>query len=103
MMTVLEYANDVDKSVAEIIDLCGKLGIKANQEDAMLSDDDIILLDNEILMAPLVNERLESSTVIITGAYTEEEASELSKMINIGYLPVELQIESAEYLQNINK
>lgn len=48
MMTVLEYANDVDKSVAEIIDLCGKLGIKANQEDAMLSDDDIILLDNEI-------------------------------------------------------
>ena len=47
-MTVLEYANDVDKSVAEIIDLCGKLGIKANQEDAMLSDDDIILLDNEI-------------------------------------------------------
>ena len=48
MMTVLEYANDVDKSVAEIIDLCGKLGIKANQEDAMLSDDDIIMIDNTI-------------------------------------------------------
>lgn len=48
MMSVSEYANDVDKSVEYIFDLCKKLNITANQEDDMLSDDDIILLDNEI-------------------------------------------------------
>ncbi len=48
MMSVSEYANDVDKSVEYIFELCKKLNINANQEDDMLSDDDIILLDNEI-------------------------------------------------------
>ena len=48
MMSVSEYANDVDKSIEEIFMLCKKLNINANQEDDMLSDDDIILLDNEI-------------------------------------------------------
>ena len=48
MMSVSEYANDVDKNIDYIFDLCKKLNINANQEDDMLSDDDIILLDNEI-------------------------------------------------------
>lgn len=48
MMSVSEYANDVDKSVEDIFELCRKLNINANQEDDMLSDDDIIILDNEI-------------------------------------------------------
>ena len=48
MMSVSEYANDVGKSVSYIFELCKKLNINANQEDDILSDDDIILLDNEI-------------------------------------------------------
>ena len=48
MMSVSEYAIDVDRSVDEILLLCKKLNINANQKDDMLSDDDIILLDNEI-------------------------------------------------------
>ena len=48
MMSVSEYANDVDKSIEYIFMLCNKLNISANQEDDMLSDEDIILLDNEI-------------------------------------------------------
>ena len=48
MMSVLEYAMDVDKKVDYIFELCNKLGISVSQEDDMLSDDDIILLDNEI-------------------------------------------------------
>lgn len=48
MMSVLEYANDVNKSVEFIFSLCKKLDIDINQEDDMLQDDDIILLDNEI-------------------------------------------------------
>ena len=48
MMSVLEYAIDVDMDVKDILDLCKKLNISVNSEEDMLSDDDIILLDNEI-------------------------------------------------------
>ena len=48
MMSVIEYAMDVDKDVKYIFDLCKKLNINVNNDEDMLSDDDIILLDNEI-------------------------------------------------------
>ena len=48
MMTVYEYASDVNKSIDYVFDLCKKLNIAVNNENDMLSDDDIILLDNEI-------------------------------------------------------
>jgi len=48
MMSVIDYANDVNISVENIFELCNKLGINVNDKDDMLSDDDIILLDNEI-------------------------------------------------------
>ena len=47
-MSVLEYAQDVNKTVEEIFKLCDKLEIKVKNEDDMLEQDDIILLDNEI-------------------------------------------------------
>ena len=48
MMSILEYANDVNKKVEFVLELCKKLDIKANNLDDMLTDDDIILLDNEL-------------------------------------------------------
>ena len=48
MMSVMEYAIDVDKNVDDIFELCRKLNINVSNSDDMLSDDDIILLDNEI-------------------------------------------------------
>ena len=48
MMSILEYAMDVNKSVEEILELCDKLSIAYDSEEDMLSDEDIILLDNEI-------------------------------------------------------
>ncbi len=48
MMNVLEYAEDVAKSVDEILELCQKLSISVEDENTVLSDDDITLLDNEI-------------------------------------------------------
>ena len=49
MMSIREYAADVEKSVEEILNLCNKLGIKVSNEEDMLSEDDIILLDNELV------------------------------------------------------
>ena len=48
MMSVLEYSEDVGKSLDEILNFCSSLDIKVTKEDDMLSEDDIILLDNEI-------------------------------------------------------
>ncbi len=46
MMSVLEYAEDISKSVDEVIKMCNKLGISASNEDDMLDDDAIVELDN---------------------------------------------------------
>ena len=48
MMSVLEYAQDVNKTVEEIFKLCEKLNISVNSEEDLLSDEDITILDNEI-------------------------------------------------------
>ncbi len=48
MMSVLEYAQDVNRSVEEILSLCEKLQIKANGEEDLLSQDDITELDSSL-------------------------------------------------------
>lgn len=46
MMSIEEYALDVNKTVEEIFDLCDKNNISYDDKDTMLSDTDITLLDN---------------------------------------------------------
>ena len=48
MMSVLEYAEDVNKSVSEILKKCGELGIDATNEEYMLNEEEITELDNTI-------------------------------------------------------
>ena len=48
MMNVREYAEDVEKTLEEVLSLCKSLNIEVESEEDMLSEDDIILLDNEI-------------------------------------------------------
>ena len=52
MMSVKEYANDTNHTVAEILKKCEELGIKVKNGDDFLSDDDIIILDNAITDGP---------------------------------------------------
>ena len=47
-MNILEYALDVNKTKEEIMELCKRLDISVENEETILSDDDITLLDNEI-------------------------------------------------------
>ena len=46
MMTVLEYAEDINKTLEEIINKCKELNIDAKEATDLLSDEDIIMLDN---------------------------------------------------------
>lgn len=48
MMSVKEYANDTNHSIAEILKKCSELGINVKSGDDDLSEDDIIILDNTI-------------------------------------------------------
>ncbi len=46
MMSVLEYAEDMNKEVEEVLKMCDSLGIKVSNKDDMLEDDAIVELDN---------------------------------------------------------
>ena len=48
MMSVEEYAADVERSVAEILDKCRELGIEATDKDYELDEEAIIILDNNL-------------------------------------------------------
>ena len=74
-MTVYEYASDMNKSVEEILNLCKRLDIKVSNEDDELSDDDIILLDNEIENTESINdedETVEDNLDEFEEAYSED-------------------------------
>ena len=62
MMSVMEYAVDVDKTVEEVLKLCKKLDIKATNEEDMLSEDDIIMLDNELPIDEEQDEEIEEDS-----------------------------------------
>src|SRR5574344_175595 len=48
MMSLIDYAQDVGTEVNKVKKLCDKIGSKYENEDSLLSEDDIILLDNEM-------------------------------------------------------
>ncbi len=78
MMSVLEYATDVNKTVEEILKLCKKLDINCSNEDDMLSEDDIILLDNEIS----IDEDIEEFEEIIEEEILDDDELEKDLRIN---------------------
>ncbi len=79
MMSVKEYANDVNLEVATIMELCKKLKIQVQFSEDMLDDDAIIMLDNEI--ANLKEEPLEEDVEISEEdvEISEEDVVESSK------------------------
>ncbi len=46
MMSVLEYADDINKTVGEVLKQCKEFGIKVSREDDMLTDEAITELDS---------------------------------------------------------
>ena len=81
MMSVVEYANDVNKSVEEILKLCKNLGIKVSKKEDMLSDDDIIVLDNELANNSSLQEDEDMSLELFTDSY-EKELEEITANAN---------------------
>lgn len=51
-----------------------------------------IVLDQEIISAPIVNEPILTGDAVISGSFTQEEAKNLSTKLNAGALPLSLTI-----------
>lgn len=66
MMSVLEYAEDMNKKVEEVLKMCQTLGINAKSKDDELDDDAIVELDNAFQ-----NEESESTSTNEAGADEE--------------------------------
>lgn len=84
MMNVSEYASDVGKTVSEILKLCQRLNIEVSNDEDMLSDDDIIMLDNEIANSDEELEEAEEIEEIIddfADSY-EEELEEITSPVH---------------------
>lgn len=81
-MNLKDYAQDVEKSIEEIKSLCDKIGIHYQNEDSMLSEEDIILLDNEIQDQEdyIEDDNLDE---IISEEEVEEKAEALAEQTNI--------------------
>lgn len=48
MMSLIDYAQDVGLDLENVKKMCERIGISYENEDSLLSEDDIILLDNEM-------------------------------------------------------
>lgn len=72
MMSVLEYADDMDKKVDEVLKKCKQLGINVSKEDDMLDDDAIVELDNAFDSEEDISEENEIIKKIEEDAYYDE-------------------------------
>ncbi len=72
MMTVLEYALDIKKTVEEVLSKCKELNINVQQESDLLEEDNIIDLDNVF-----ANEKSDEENEIIDDEEIEEIISKV--------------------------
>ena len=75
MMSVLEYANDVNKTIADILKMCEELGIDATDENDLLSEDDIVMLDNADFeeMDDIVEEIIENKNIKVDDSVNKQK------------------------------
>jgi preprotein translocase subunit SecD len=58
-----------------------------------------IMLDNQIIEAPTVNQAINGGNAVIEGGFTTDTATQLSTQLNAGALPVPLTILSSSIIQ----
>ncbi len=102
MMSVLEYANDVNKSVAEILKKCEEFDIPVSNEDDLLSEDDIVILDNANYddMDEIVEEIIENKNIKIDDSVSKQK---LKKKQDIKPSKKDFQQKKKEMYKNKTK
>ena len=83
MMTMEDYAQDVGKTLEEIMALCDKIGIEYQDENSLLDDVSITLLDNEMQDEEDIEEDSELDIEEVDEQQLEEEV--FSKAEELAY------------------
>ena len=82
MMSLLDYANDVNLSIEQIKKICDNLSIKYEDENYLLSETEIILLDQAIADDSSTEEvELEEDELVDEKTY--DKAVEIAEQTNI--------------------
>ena len=107
MMSVEEYALDVNKSVDEIISKAKSLGYEVNNKDDMLSDDAIIELDNILASVNEEEETTYIEEVVDEKDYDleeelEDKAENLASASNVKYKSNDRQKKVKKNQKDIN-
>ena len=86
MMTVLEYAIDVNKTVEEILKKCKELNIDVTSESDLLDDTAITELDNTIdnteELEDLVEEIIEKKDIEVDNVVKKEKLKKKNDYVN---------------------
>ena len=75
MMSVQEYASDVNRTVDYVLKKCKELGINVSSNDDLLEEEDIIVLDNNLDDESIIDE---------TEEFAEDVASSKNIEVNAG-------------------
>lgn len=93
MMKVLDYANDIKRSVEEVLSKCKQLNIKVTNADDMLEEEHVIDLDNAF--AADTNNEINSADV-------EEEEIDEEQLEDI-ISTVKLKVDDTIKIQKLKK
>ena len=80
MMSLIDYANDVNLDVEKIKQLCDKLGITYEDDNTLLNDYDIVMLDKEVENINVDEDSLEDE---LSDEEVTDIAEELAQQSNI--------------------
>ena len=75
MMSVLEYASDVNRTVDYVLKKCKELGVNVSGEDDLLTEEDIIILDNNLDDDSIIDETEEMALDVASSKNIEMKAT----------------------------
>jgi preprotein translocase subunit SecD len=64
--------------------------------DANVGHELAIFLDGNLLSAPVIQERIDDGTAVISGNFTPQEAKDMVQNLNLGALPVPITLDSTQ-------
>jgi translation initiation factor IF-2 len=105
MMSVQEYASDVNRTVDYVLRKCKELGINVSSLDDLLSEDDIIILDNNLDDDSIIDEVEEMAEEVASSKNIEMKATKqkLKKKTDNNKSKKELAFKKKEMYKNKEK
>ena len=105
MMSVQEYASDVNRTVDYVLRKCKELGINVTSDDDLLEEDDIIILDNNLDDDSIIDENEEIAQAAATSKNIDTKVTKqkLKKKVDNKSSKKDLAFKKKEMYKNKEK